>query len=468
MAEGTVTVNAALAAALGSSTIALQAKGKFAGAERIIALPVVTLTVVPPALVELAGPGIEVKPGAIAELKGKIVRKGGLRWPRDRQDQWVTGGIEGGTRHRGQGIIELRDQARPPTPRPPLLLSAARLRWLFRSIRKITRFHPRHSRSKLWLPNSDPSRVVAARKENPQHVPHCSWSHLDVSGRGTARVRDSPRRRWGRLGQKSRSATTGREGQEGAGRSETVGKAAQFHARTSRRSWLRIASPATTPRKSESKYVMTTFAQLAKGGQQNEGLPRSSRGSPTRATWPSRSEPTLSLGCHTSKTLSLRKRSPQSSDGSPRAASTTAARPPRTGPSLLRKTRTGHDSRRLSRHGADHGPRVQPGRVDDRGIGLSRDHVLEDVGRLDGTQADRSCRTDLFHRHQSGRQVAGHRECATRVSMESPNSGWPSRTVEASLSATSSRPQGRRLRRRLQPRQQEGRHRGCRPDHSHL
>ncbi len=38
------------------------------------------------------------------------------------------------------------------------------------------------------------------------------------------------------------------------------------------------------PRKSESKYVMTTFAQLAKGGQQGEGT-HSSRANPTRAAW---------------------------------------------------------------------------------------------------------------------------------------------------------------------------------------
>jgi len=36
----------------------------------------VTLTVVPPASVELAAPAIEVKAGATVELKGKIVRKG--------------------------------------------------------------------------------------------------------------------------------------------------------------------------------------------------------------------------------------------------------------------------------------------------------------------------------------------------------------------------------------------------------
>jgi hypothetical protein len=79
--EGSVTVNAALAAAVGTTTIALQAKGKFAGTDRIIALPVVTLTVVQPASVELPALAIEVKAGTTAELKGKITRKGAFDEP---------------------------------------------------------------------------------------------------------------------------------------------------------------------------------------------------------------------------------------------------------------------------------------------------------------------------------------------------------------------------------------------------
>jgi hypothetical protein len=73
---GTVTVSAAIAAPLGITTIALTAKGKIAGAARTLDLPGVTLSVVPPALVELAAPQLEVKPGATAVLNGKIVRKG--------------------------------------------------------------------------------------------------------------------------------------------------------------------------------------------------------------------------------------------------------------------------------------------------------------------------------------------------------------------------------------------------------
>jgi len=79
--EGKVTVKAAVAAPLGTMTIVLQAKGRLAGADQTLALPAVTLTVVPPASVELAAPAIEVKAGATVELKGKIVRKGTFDGP---------------------------------------------------------------------------------------------------------------------------------------------------------------------------------------------------------------------------------------------------------------------------------------------------------------------------------------------------------------------------------------------------
>jgi hypothetical protein len=80
-AEGKVTVNAAVAAPLGTSTLVLQAKGKFGGADRVFDLPAVTLAVVPPALLELAAPSLEIKPGATLELKGKLVRKGSFDAP---------------------------------------------------------------------------------------------------------------------------------------------------------------------------------------------------------------------------------------------------------------------------------------------------------------------------------------------------------------------------------------------------
>jgi hypothetical protein len=78
-AEGNVTVSAAIAAPLGISTIALTAKGKIAGAARTFDLPAVTLSVVPPAAIELASPQLEIKPGATAVLSGKVVRKGAFK-----------------------------------------------------------------------------------------------------------------------------------------------------------------------------------------------------------------------------------------------------------------------------------------------------------------------------------------------------------------------------------------------------
>ncbi len=79
--EGTVRIQAALEAALGTMTLALQAKGKIQNSDRTIALPAVTLAVVRPASVVLATPALEVKPGTTAELKGKVVRKGTFNEP---------------------------------------------------------------------------------------------------------------------------------------------------------------------------------------------------------------------------------------------------------------------------------------------------------------------------------------------------------------------------------------------------
>jgi hypothetical protein len=80
-AEGKIRVQAALEAALGTTTLALQAKGKIGGADRTIIVPAVTLAVVRPASLELAAPGVEVKPGATAEVKGRVVRKGTFNEP---------------------------------------------------------------------------------------------------------------------------------------------------------------------------------------------------------------------------------------------------------------------------------------------------------------------------------------------------------------------------------------------------
>jgi hypothetical protein len=80
-AEGKIRVQAALEAALGTTTLALQAKGKIGGADRIIIVPAVTLSIVRPASLELAASSVEVKPGATIEVKGRVVRKGTFNEP---------------------------------------------------------------------------------------------------------------------------------------------------------------------------------------------------------------------------------------------------------------------------------------------------------------------------------------------------------------------------------------------------
>jgi len=80
-AEATVVVSANADAPLGASTIGLVAKGKFANVERTMAVPSITFDVVRPVGIELAAPKVEVRAGASAEVKGKIVRRGAFREP---------------------------------------------------------------------------------------------------------------------------------------------------------------------------------------------------------------------------------------------------------------------------------------------------------------------------------------------------------------------------------------------------
>lgn len=79
--EGTATVNVAPEAPLGASTVALSAKGKLGDKDVVLAVPAVTVQVVRPAAVELASPSVEVKKGQSAEIKGKVVRRGGFKEP---------------------------------------------------------------------------------------------------------------------------------------------------------------------------------------------------------------------------------------------------------------------------------------------------------------------------------------------------------------------------------------------------
>ncbi len=79
--DGHISISTTATLPLGMVTVGLQAKGKLAGAEHKIGLPVVTLNVVQPATIELSTPNLQIKPANSVEIKGKIVRKGGFAGP---------------------------------------------------------------------------------------------------------------------------------------------------------------------------------------------------------------------------------------------------------------------------------------------------------------------------------------------------------------------------------------------------
>ncbi len=79
--SGTISVKTILAAPTGKLSLALQAEGKVQGKDQKLDLPLVTLNVVPPVAIEMAAAKIQVKPGTTFELKGKLVRKGGIKGP---------------------------------------------------------------------------------------------------------------------------------------------------------------------------------------------------------------------------------------------------------------------------------------------------------------------------------------------------------------------------------------------------
>jgi len=81
VATGSVTVTVAPEVPLGLMTIALTAKGKIADAERVFAVPAVTLNVVRPVAITLDAPSTEVKAGATVEVKGKVERKAPFKEP---------------------------------------------------------------------------------------------------------------------------------------------------------------------------------------------------------------------------------------------------------------------------------------------------------------------------------------------------------------------------------------------------
>jgi hypothetical protein len=77
--EAAVTVGTTTDLPLGDVSFALLVKGKLAGVDRTAAVPAVTLRVVKPAELEMSVKVVEIKPGATAELKGKLTRKGAFK-----------------------------------------------------------------------------------------------------------------------------------------------------------------------------------------------------------------------------------------------------------------------------------------------------------------------------------------------------------------------------------------------------
>ena len=124
------------------------------------------------------------------------------------------------------------------------------------------------------------------------------------------------------------------------------------------------------PRKSESKYVMTTFTQLAKGGQQGEGITLEP-GKPDESNLVELIRP------------DGKPRMPYKQDPLPAGEDRHDRAMGRRGGQVRRRLArrgldrraaqepAGHDSGGLSRDRADHGAGIQPRRLDDRRIRLS-------------------------------------------------------------------------------------------------
>ena len=221
------------------------------------------------------------------------------------------------------------------------------------------------------------------------------------------------------------------------------------------------------PRKSESKYVMTTFAQLAKGGQQGEGITLEP-GKPDESHFVELIRP------------DGQPRMPFKQDPLPKEKIATIERwvaegakydgdsPDRGLDDPVAQDAAGHDSRGLSRDHAHHGACSSAGTAS--AIAASGYHEITFWKTADGAAgppADRPGRAGLRHRLQPRRQVAGHRQRRSRRL-------WRRQALDrragrrGQAGARPRRDPGRRLRGCVQPRQQENRHRGRRPDHPHL
>lgn len=79
--EGAITVTTTPDTPAGPVVVVLNAKGKFGDRDRTIALPAVTLNVVSPAAIALAGSQVQLPAGGAVEVKGTLARRGPFREP---------------------------------------------------------------------------------------------------------------------------------------------------------------------------------------------------------------------------------------------------------------------------------------------------------------------------------------------------------------------------------------------------
>ena len=161
--EGKVTVKAAVAAPLGTMTIALQAKGKFAGAERTLR----------PSRRDPDRGAARLGRAGRARHRGQARRdgraqgedrpQGDVRRTRHRQDQRLAGRLEGRAGHRGRRRIELRREGRRRRQGRRDLGRQLRSPWPSRSRRRITRFRPLRWRSRSCRSSRTRRRGQTAR-----------------------------------------------------------------------------------------------------------------------------------------------------------------------------------------------------------------------------------------------------------------------------------------------------------------
>ena len=165
----------------------------------------------------------------------------------------------------------------------------------------------------------------------------CSWSVARGDDRKTPARRATARRLRRKKPQAPRGTRQAAENRgEDADRRRAAKKTAKNPAPAAGKpvSFIRDVAPILVenciachnPRKSESKYVMTTFAQLAKGGQQGEGITLEP-GKPDESNLVELIRPDGKPRMPYKQDPLPPKRSRRSSAGSPRGRSTTAARP---------------------------------------------------------------------------------------------------------------------------------------------